>query len=445
MRDTKYVIAAIVILVLVLCAIGFALFYEGSEAPATETPPPFADTGAERDITFDPTAEPFANLDQNWNSGTPQDTQAAPRMRLISKEPSIGAAAHVRTFSTTTPSRQHVRYILRASGHIEETPLDIVTDAATLSEKTILRIEAVQWTRNAETALLQYVDEESDTVFSFLGQFGGVSTIAQENASGTPRRVTSGFTGRPLPNDIHTATFSPDGVSIFYIVTTNTGSTGFIESVATGVRAEVWSTPFRSVTADWPAKDAIVIHMNPSLVATGLVWVLNPTTWEVHTVLGNEYALTPLMSSDGAKILYSMQEEKNGVFSLRSLDLADGTVTYLPIPTTVEKCVWEENGSRYVYCAIPNNFQTKDFLELWHRGALVANDTIWRFDTTNGASKRIAEPSLESGVMFDIVDISISPSDKYLLFQTRNNDMLWALQLPAVPVIVEEPEEEEEE
>jgi hypothetical protein len=137
-----------------------------------------------------------------------------------------------------------------------------------------------------------------------------------------------------------------------------------------------------------------------------------------------------LVSRDGTKLLYSHFENDSGVPALKSLSLATGDMTYLPIPTLAEKCAWGNPGSRFVYCAVPRQQPRASFIDEWYQGLATSDDVLWRFDLVTGEAKQLVDLYEELKVRIDAVNLLVSSDEHYLVFRSLRNDYLWALELP---------------
>lgn len=433
MRNKLFILVSIIALLLAIVVLFLVMFFSGrTTTPATEESNPFGNTSTERPIASSTLGEyPLTSTDTDWIRPT-GNTPATdvPMLRMLSKDPVSSAVPYTQGVSTTTNGTAYVRYVLRTSGSILETPLAIATPPVTLSQKTILRVGRSLWVRSGTSVLMQYLDESNEDLFSYLGNFTAPSASSTE-------KMPEVFTGRPLPNNIITATFSPDGASVFYLTPSEKGAEGYIESITSGTRALVYSTPFRSMTAVWGNAGTIVLYNNPSQDASGAVWILDPKTWKAKVVLSDQYALSARISPSGTKLLYSMMEggQNSTIFSLRVLDLKTNNVIYLPLPTLSEKCVWGHTDEQGVYCAVPkNNLRTDDFMARWYMGQLTYEDVLWHFNTDTGAGKQIIDPSEEVDAPFDIIDLAIDPTNTFVTFRTKQKEMLWAVRLPQATV-----------
>jgi len=217
---------------------------------------------------------------------------------------------------------------------------------------------------------------------------------------------------------------------VFYITKSDEGSVGYVESTRGSNRMQVWSSPMTHVTASWDSPNSIIIYTNPSLVAPGVVWSLDPRDWSTDVLLSNQNALSARLNPSGNLLLYSMQEENGGVYTLRVLNLETQDIIYLPLPTLAEKCVWGHLHDDYVYCAVPRNMNVKDYMEEWYKGRIDSDDVLWRFDTHTGTAKKILDPSEATRAQFDMIDLGVDQTDMYLLFRTKQAHTLWAVELP---------------
>ncbi len=419
MQDKRLLLGAIAVLLLLLIGLGVVLLGgSGKETPSGEGG--FGDTSSERGVE---STTPRDTATTPENPGEGGDTQAPvaalPLLRRITDTPTAGAVAlEVRRLLATTPV---VRYVERANGNVFEAPLDTVEKPVALSRKTILRVGEAIWSPTGSTTALRYQNEAGDILFSFLGTLTA-TTSTSSNA---------GLHGRPLPNDVRGVVFSPDGASVAYLQPTNSGSTLYVEPISGGARTEVTSFPFRSLTTSWGGTRSIVVHLNPTPAATGVAWLVDPVKRTKQPAIGPAYTLGTTVSPAGDRVLTGLKEREDGFPSLRIVTLKDASLVYLPLYTMREKCAWGESG-KYVYCAVPvDSAQSTDaFQEAWRQGRAVSRDMLWRFDTVSGTSERLADPEAEVQRQFDIMDISVTPLEDFLVFRERVSDELWALRLP---------------
>jgi hypothetical protein len=165
----------------------------------------------------------------------------------------------------------------------------------------------------------------------------------------------------------------------------------------------------------------------------GYLWILNPTTGISELTLGDEHALAARMDSTGTRLLYSLQERGSNISSLRVLVLGTSNVTFLPpeVSAPVEKCAWGTRYQELIYCAVPRNNATLNYLEEWYLGTLASDDALWQINTVTGEAHMILDPVELTTHSFDITDLQVSPLGDFLIFKTKQDDILWAATIPA--------------
>ncbi len=243
--------------------------------------------------------------------------------------------------------------------------------------------------------------------------------------------------------NITDSAISPSGDRLFYLVNEDGNSHGFVENVNSGAKIKLWSSVLNNISVSWLTENMIVLYTKPSSIAEGAVWTLNPKTGETSVILANHFALAAKTNNSGNRLLYSIQESQNSIFSLRVLNMKTAKVNTMRLSTLVEKCTWGPENSKYIYCAVPRDEISGNFLEEWYMGKTNSDDVLYRLDTEINIFKELLDPNEETGELFDIVDLVVSPDEDYLVFKTRVNNILWSLKLPEkIEIGEEEPLEE---
>jgi len=427
MRNNNIIFAAIGILLAIILLFILVFTLGGESKDVVKDTSDFPDTGGNSEFPTGGRAGLTSGTENTGDVKPETDNQSTSSpLRLITKEPVSGAIAlDKRNGIRTGP---YVRYVERATGNIRETPLDHIEEPTTLSTKTILRVSEALFAENGSTTVLRYLNEAGDTIFSYLGTL--TTTAVTSDSSADPATSKTELRGRPLPNNIISLAFSQDGGSLFYLQRTDKGATGFLESIATGERSELWSSPFKNLTASWGGA-TIAVQLNPTPEAVGTVWLIDRASKRVTTPLTPQYGLAALISPRGTHLLYSFNETQGGTPLLRSLALKTNEVQYLSMATLVEKCAWSED-ERYLYCALPRTQYSvrADFVERWNQGLEASDDALWRFDVTTGTAKELIDPHEVTKSSFDIVSLSVTPREEYLVFRTRYGNKLWGFELP---------------
>jgi hypothetical protein len=454
MRDNKFLIAAAVALMAMVILLVILMIPWGGtvQDPAEGGFSPFGETGEVRDISLDTIVAEVPVGDLSF--GEQEYENEAPPLRVLSNVPVIGSALYMGEIGTRT--EQFARYIERGTGRILDTPLRVVEQPLSLIETSLSRIGRALWSTDAEMLIIQRYGIDAVDMSNYIARLitpnnqtqpvtEGDVTVDNDSTIQTTGKQEMKLDGRLLSSNIADLAVSPGGDSVFFLERTEAGVTGYLESADMGVRRSIWGSPLRSLTVSWNAPDTIVIYPNPSSIAHGVVWILNPSTGASEVVLAKQLALAAQTNRSGSSLLYSFQESAGSVRSLRLLDIASAEVRRAPITTIVEKCTWGTVDADNLYCAVPSNLNTKDYLENWYMGTVESKDVIMRWNIRTGAIDTILDPEQLTKRTFDIVDMVISPQEDFIVFRTKNNSILWSARIPGYLQPQKEPREQETE
>lgn len=415
MRNKNFILGIGFILIITLIAIVSVFLYTPKDQVMVDNGDPFGDTTALRRGTTTTDAGVFGDVTELLGTSGGATAQPAPQLRLLSEVPVSGAGVYSSVVGSS--SVEYVRYVEKTTGNIRETPLATVVASSLLSQKTLLRVAHAFWSPNGRSLAILRFNETSDVIFGYLGLLTASTSQAM-------------LEGRPLPNDIISTAFSPNSSAVAYLLAKGDGTTLFVEQTQTGTRKELWSSPLKNLTIRWDSTN-IMVYTNPTSHTVGVVWLIDPVSGKATKILGGENALAAKGRADGSKILYSLFEQA-GVPSLRVRDLTTSNVTYMPMATVVEKCAWGPVGTSYVYCAIPRAPLGKGFVDGMYQGIVATDDVLWRFNVDTGEASQLIDLFDTLKVRLDVEYPMVSNDGQYLIFKTRKNDYLWALQLPAV-------------
>lgn len=424
-KNNKFIAGSAFIVLILIAIIIFFFFIGGNNKQNNHKENnPFANTDTDRELPENvKNSFLFGTSSERFVSENTENTPS-PEFRAITKDPVAGAVV---TKSTENEiKKQKVRYSTLKDGHILETSLSTISKEDILSNKPILNLINNIWSLNGNTTLLQYFGENYEQPFSYIGNFD-LGTSSQNKL----------VNAHHLEENIISSAISPKGTSIFYLVKTDTGSLGYIEKVKTREKTLIWKSLLTSLNVSWDSPGKILVYTKPTSITNGIVWILNPQTGKTNTVLTKEYALSPKINYLGDKILYSSEETKNGVFSLKIKNIETGENITLPLSTIAEKCTWGTGNSQYVYCAVPKDSMVGEFLEDWYMGVKNTNDELWRIDSNTNNVNQLFDPFKETEEKFDIEKLIVSPEEDYLLFKTRVNNILWSLKLPEATTEIE--------
>jgi hypothetical protein len=425
-KNNKFIFIAGSLFVVVLAAIvGLMLLSTNKSSKQNQNDNPFAETDENRQFDGN-TENAFLFGTSSERFIAKKDVKKVPVFRALTNKPSAGAVVFEKNEDDNI--FQFTRYVSASNGHVFDVPIDYIDDEKKVSKKTVLNILNTVWSKKADVVFLQYYNEDNTNVFGYIEHI-------DENNSDVKSTFfsTTDKNGRPVVGKIIASAISPNNDRVFYLEETENNVIGFLEDIKTGDKTEIWSSPLKSLSVSWTSPKKILVYTKPSKIAESVVWLLSPTGNSESVLLSKQYSISPKMDSGGKKILYSIQEGRNGPFSLHVLNLKNDETIHMPLTTIAEKCVWDNTSSRYVYCAVPKTTISNGFLEKWYSGEINTDDILWRMDTETGVIKKLFDPNEKTGEKFDIENLMLTPDENYLVFNTRVNKILWSLKLPNKP------------
>lgn len=436
-KRTQLVLGVVGIAGVILIIISVIFFFGGGGSEQTPEGGYFGSGGSERDF-------PVGSGDGSFASSTPVfygEGDELPQLRRLTNEAVSGAT--VLSQRVDLLEHQIARFVERRTGHVVEADLTRFSPLKTLSLTTIPRVQNAEWSKTGSTTVIQYLDSQAKTVFTFIA-----SLVAQENgldefvsddtASSTAELdvLTSetnnapyGYEGDFFPEDTQAFSFSPNSDEVFYLSPTLFGSIGYVYNVEDGTEREVWRHPLRQFNVRWDAPDEVLMVSRPANGMPGYVFIVNVVDGSYEVPLSERLSVTASMSPDGTYVAFAHTTEGFPTFEV--LDRTTGTTQRLPEVTLPEKCLWSNMGtSSVLYCGVPRSApNAQSFPERWYKGQESFNDVLMKLDVATRKSTLIIDPVDAVGQMLDVVDLTRSPDGNYLVFRSKHDDSLWSLSL----------------
>jgi hypothetical protein len=435
MKNKTAVIITVAILAIILFAILF-LFVGQTRQPADnrQNDNPFGNTDTVRNIGGATT--PLINTGATGTAATKlttnQDTQNTTHTGILQKlhnGPIVGFSLY--SIEDAGFMEDGIRYTETNTGHMFAVNLTRPVAVTPLSQNTIVRSKRSVWGQHGKSTVIQYLDDNHDTVYTYLYTTEQGTTTA----TSTTTTTTTAVQGRPLPINIVSVALSPDEQFLCYITKTEGGSVGYIETIATGSKTEVWRSPLTHLSVYWNTLDTIHIATHPSVQADSMVWALSPENKTITTLIADQKGIQ-ILPDKNKTIAYSYYDPQTSLMVAKILDTETGTVTQLPLAIDVSKCAWGQ--STFLYCAVPQNIHQESYLKNTAQGFVTAGDVLWRFDITTGGAKQILVPEDESGFAMSMRDLEVSDRETFLVFKEYSDYSLWRVLLPEDGWIVPE-------
>ncbi len=408
--------AIILILVVFLGALGALIYFYFSfnSQPQTLSPitnldtyDPFGTRGG--DNTMATTEMPSNVIEEN-----PVSLTTVSKLRQVSAEPVSGFTIR----KNPQTQKTNINYILRANGNIYETYTDSV-ELRRLSITTVPKVYESIWLPDGVRLIIRYLREETEKIDTFSVKINPATTTLNE--------FTGGIDGNHLPENIDGLAINPAGDKLFYLVDNLDGSFGFVSKPDGLNKKLIFESPLIEWIVSWPKEEIITMNTKASANIPGYLYFLNSQTGNFSKIIGGINGLTTKTNLGATEILYSDSTE--GTPKLYLFDVKKGESKPLPWNTLPEKCTWSKIDSKIIYCAVPKNFPTGDYPDLWYQGLVNFTDDIWLMNIETGAATLVIDLAKDANQIMDISDMQLDKTDNYLVFTNKIDLTLWSLDL----------------
>lgn len=324
-------------------------------------------------------------------------------------------------YEKKSPTTTIARFISATDGHVADLVLDSAGAVAkAVSNTTIPGIIKALWAEEGSSILLQYQDS------------GTTKTVYEAFATASTTSISQAGRLQFLPDNISDIAVSPDGKSVAYLIKTSGGSDGYIAKIDGTNSKKLFSLPLSQLLISWPSQSTLLTQTTSAVGIKGVVFSVDIKTGSISPLLYAD-GVTANANRSFSRILYQTVTGSD-IFGSRSTYVhdikknTDVTLSFDPVP---EKCVWSVLATSTAYCATPLSYVKTNYLDLWHKGIAVAYDAIYSYNAETGKSALVAIPgnTVDGGLQTGINEITLTGSEKYLLYISRNDDSLWAVRL----------------
>lgn len=434
MSKKSLIISIIIICSLVLGALSGWYFYlrqqAGPNADNFITAGKFFDFGSPTPTTTPPETVTPSETTTSTPIVTITVPKPIPALRHLTSAPVAGAAfinkelisTSTTSIGTSTKTNQRVigtvevfRWVDRATGNISETSSSTL-ETTRISNVTVPKIYEAYFVNSKGTdVIFRDLIEDSDAIRTRYGVL--------QSPSATSSELVFKFT--ELPVNITQIALSPTADQIFSILPTNTR--GAISRPDGSNNVNVFNSVFHEWLVSWPSSQTVVLNTKPSGTAEGYAYTFDTKTRALSKLVGNKKGLTTLMSPDGAYVLVG--ESPQGTVQLNVLDRKTGIIKDLFVRTFPEKCVWSKKEKNTIFCAVPENISYGIYPDAWYMGIVSFSDGLWKINTITSEGRRVVHPVAEAGQDIDMINLSLSKNEDFIIFQNKSDLSLWSYQL----------------
>lgn len=411
----------ILLIIGILVVIGVALFLVfGSKTETTEgniggfSIREYLPFGKSPDLETEETSNSEVNIENESADYLTNfdDNQSIPRLRKLSLEPVAGAVI----FDTGTTSI--VRFVEKGTGNVYEARSDSL-NIQRLTNTTIPKIIRAFWLPNGSGFLAQTVLPESEIIeTNFI-------KLNKNSASSTNELITPYSTVKSkLPTGIKELSIKNDNTKIFYYTGDNL-SNWFVSNPDGTGSVLLTTNPLTEWLPKWLSGNLVFMQNKSSSETLSYTYLFNVSDKSFKKIGLGAIGFSSNPNTDGSLILVSGDK----IPQLFLIDSKTNLSKSLETNTLAEKCVWLKEKIPSIVCAVPNFIPNGNYPDVWYKGLVATNDFIIKINTADVIFSNNIDLASLSDQQIDVVDLNISPNQKYLIFKNKIDGFLWMLRM----------------
>jgi len=403
----RYVLIALIVVVLSALA-GWYFFLKGESTTIAEgdigrgvgLPQPF---GEAIGSTYENIVSSFSTL---VGGIVRSGEEKPPQLAQVGKTPTAGYGF------VGSGSSVRLRFVERGAGYI----FDVSPETGALKRVTNTLVPRTYEALVAGDRVILRGIEEGGNITTVVGEIT-MSTSTED--------VPAALKQKRLVDNIRSIAIRPDGTEMFYIIDSLDGAAGIRASWDEKNQKKIFDSAVLGWQIDFLPDGRITVTENASDNAAGHTYLVRENS--LQPILGDVQGLTFLPHPKSSAYLYGASSQGLSLFAQTA---TTSTAVSLPIRTIADKCVWSEDSSLIVYCAVPQQLPPDPpaggFLDAWYRGEVHTSDAWWRVDV----SANSAEPLYSSAnVVLDVENPVIDESGNYIAFTNAIDKSLWLLRI----------------
>lgn len=418
----KLIIILAIVIIIFASLLGYFYFFHNSASTPAKIVESISNLfpGSEsRDIPIDPL---FPNSNDSENqpmdgSYQIENTSLNSKFQKISNNAIAGASeVTIKATSTKNLPSNLIWYIEKATGYVFSYDPSTATQRQ-ITNTTWVGGQEAYWgeSKGAPTFILRR--NKNSNIENYLAKI--------TNQASTTNSIGE-LTGISIDSNISSLYSSPKKDRYFYLISTPSGSVGYLNGFAgTGLPTQIFSSVYSKWQVSWPEENTLIFQSAPISNQNGMLYSFNLKTKGFTRLLGGVPGLTSLVSPSTKKILYTDNTLK---LKIKTLDkeIPDFSLELSSLP---EKCTWTKDSAK-LYCSIPNSLPFGEYPDTWYQGLVNFSDSIWEINALTGTAKQIYNPANdENKQAIDGVNLFLTKNQDKLFLTNKNDYTLWQLKL----------------
>ncbi|MFA5987618.1 MAG: hypothetical protein WC797_03145 [Candidatus Paceibacterota bacterium] len=412
----------IIFVVIAASALGvYFFFYRGTPATSTTQTaenqktifPIFAETTTNSKTTPNNSSGVAGNT--STYSNTDNNGQELPKLRSLVKDVVAGYTFAEKKVPNSKALETHVRYLERGTGRIKEISVND-TIPYSVSNTTITGVFDATFNNTGDKLVIRKIDDD----FSIKTLYAEMSAPL---ATSTENQVKE-LSLYPSNTNFKELIDSPNKNSVLYTIADSSGSIGITSSFEPkGLKnnKQVFSSPLKEWSIDWPSSQFLAFTTKPSYFVDGYLYLIDTKDSSQNLLLSGKKGLVTSVNPNTQTLIYS-ESTKNGFIS-RLLNIKTGESSIFQAQTIPDKCVWSKISPEIIYCAAPTGIPNANYPDDWYNGTISFSDDFWKINTKTGEA--ISLYSKKSGV--DATNLSLDNNESFLALVNKNDSSLWIL------------------
>lgn len=172
-----------------------------------------------------------------------------------------------------------------------------------------------------------------------------------------------------------------------------------------------------------PGQNKLAVYLVPNISRQAGIYSIKFDGTDRQLVIGNEYALDASWSPDGRHMIYTvMGKNERPVLWLANGDGSNRRE--LPLQTYIDKVVWS-GTENVIFVAVPKLLPK---ITDYYSGSATTSDRIYKINLNTLEARLLMDLSTPT-TDFDVRDILLSPEEKLLYFQSKNDSGIYVINL----------------
>lgn len=318
-----------------------------------------------------------------------------------------------------------VRFVEKGSGLMFDKAVRKQEEVKAITTNPIPKIVEAFFDNTGKKLIMRYLKDDVIQTYLVNLAFREIPVDATKEERDAISK-TATVSGEFMPENIKTVSVSKDKKNLFYLNPVSGGVAGITYAFATKAKKQIFDSALTEWNADYGSDIKINLTTRASGLVDGYAYIIDTKTSAFTKTLGGMKGLTTLLSPDGKKIIYAVNEGNK--ISTFLVDISTSKTSQVSPSAFPEKCVWKKDSTK-VYCAAP--VRSSDFLypDDWYKGKITFDDALWMIDLSDMSGNIIYDFIAKNNQRIDATNLTLNQEEDYIGFINKKDGILWGFDL----------------